>query len=85
MIAVLVDEPISADMENLLRYIIDYHRPSRCGMDVPGSRISRVNLILGWKCLSILNRLVNLLRRPTTSLHLVLPLLRRLVTAEFPH
>src|SRR5260370_2812411 len=80
----LVDEPISTDMDHLPGNIIDDDRATRCRMNVRSRRIARVHVVHRRELLTILDRLGNLLRRPPTRSHLVLPLLSRMIAAEPP-
>lgn len=81
---VLVDEPVSTDMNHLVSYVIHDHRATRCRVDVPSRRITRVDVIYRLELLPILNRLGYLPWRPSTLGQLILPLLRRMIAAEPP-
>src|SRR5260370_10886905 len=81
---VLVDEPVSADMDHLRCYIINEHRATGCRMNVTGRRVAGIDIVHRWKPLTVLDRLSDLVRRPTALQHLVVRLLGGMISTKLP-
>src|SRR5260370_12412596 len=81
---VLVDEPVSADMDHLRCYIINDHRAPGCRMNVTGRRVAGIDIVHRWKPLTVLDLLSDLFRRPTALQHLVVPLLGGIISTKLP-
>ncbi len=77
-------ESWSADMNNFSCDIIYYNRLASLRTHVSRRSVRRINVVVGGEALVVLNGILDLLGRPPLLLHLIRPLLGRLVAREFP-